>query len=222
MTKQEAMTEAYLLATGKNTLPTTGGTKYNRLEGLVEKCYRDWQTETGVDWNSLFQVVGAGTVTATDTFDLDTEINKVSKRDGDYIRIVTDDYGTINFKLVPATQLYRDATRNSVAHIGTQLKFSRTFTSTDQEFGGEIQVPAFVKLDDLDNLTDDVLIDNPAWLPAIVAAHYVLSDVQLNFKYPDLIAQANDLMNGMKLANGTQDDNYTAGENYFDNGGYSE
>lgn len=219
MTLLEAITEAYLLATGKSTLPTEGSAKYNRLINLAKKFYRDWQTEKGVDWNSLYEVVGAGTVTATDTFDLDTDILKVSKRRGDFIRILTTTDNRINFKLVPATELYRYQYSNAVAHIGTTLKFSRTFASTDQEFGGTIEVPAFIKLDDLSSTTDDVLIDNPAWLPAIVAAQYVLSDAQLSYQYPDLVNQAIELMDGMKLANGTQDDTYNTGEDFFSVGG---
>jgi len=212
------MEEAYLLATGKVTLPAEGTTKYERLKALAKKFYRDWQTEPGEDWNSLYEVVGAGTVTATDTFDLDTDIHKVSKRDGDYVRIVTTDDQKINFILVPATTLYKYRNGNAVAHVGTTLKFSRTFTSTDQEFGGTIEVPAFIKLDDLESESDDVLIDNTAWLPIKMASQYILSDAQLSYQYPDLVEQANELMRGMKLANGTQYDTYSTGEDFFANG----
>lgn len=217
------MTEAYLVATGKPSLPNSGSSKYNRLLSLCKKCYRDWQTEVGTDWNSLYQIVGAGTVSNTDTYDIDTDILRVSQREGDYIRIVTLDGDIINFKLVPASRLYATKHSNTVAKIGQTLKFNRVFTSDDNEFGGTIEVPAYIKLDDLENLDDDILIDNPAWLPVIVAAHYVTSDAQLSYKYPDIVAQAADLMYGMKVANGTQGDTYSTGENFFDVGlGYGE
>lgn len=217
MTLLEAMTEGYLLATGKATLPAAGSAKYNRLLSLAKKIYHDWQTETGVDWNSLHRVLNIGNVTATDEFAIGTDIHKISQREEDAIRIVTDD-NTHEFMLVPAPRLYRFRYGNAVAHIGANLKFSRTFAADDQEFGGAIHVPVFVKLTPLSDPADAVLIDNPNWLPAILAAHYVLSDRQLNYKYPDLIAQANDLMVGMKLANNPQSDTYNTGEDFFDVG----
>lgn len=218
MTTLDAMTEAFLLATGKSTLPAVGSTKYNRLLGLCKKFYRDWQTEPGVDWNSLHGLTSAGTVSATDVFDLEDEILKVSQRKGDFIRVLISTGNYSNFTLVPASQLYRDRYSNTVARIGQTIKFSRTFTVSDPEFGKSISVPAFLKLDDLVALTDEVLIDNPAWLPPIVAAGYVLPDAQLSYQYPDLIEQAKDLTLGMKLANNTQDDSYSTGEDYFSNG----
>lgn len=218
MTVLEAITDAYLLATGKSTLPTSGSAKYDRLFNLAKKFYRSWQKEKGTDWDSLYEVVGAGTVTATDTFEIDTEIIKVSQRKGDYIRIVCTNGNTIPFKLVPASKLYEDRYANVVAKIGLNLKFSRTFSATDQEFGGTVEVPAYIKLDDLASESDDVLIDDPDWLPVVIAAQYVLSDAQLSYQYPDLLQQAQDLMDGMKLANNPQEETYTSDEDYFNVG----
>lgn len=218
MTLQDAMAQAYLLATGKSTLPAAGSTKYQRLYNLCIKFYRDWQTEPGVDWNSLYGLTNAGTVTATDTFDLQDEVIKVSQRDGDFIRIlVTSPNGYRNFTLVPASQLYQNRYTTAVAKVGQTIKFSRAFTSTDPEFGKTIIVPAFLKLDDLEGLDDEVLIDNPAWLPVVVAAQYVLPDAQLSYQYPDLLEQAQDIMDGMKLANNTQADSYNTGQDFFYN-----
>ncbi len=224
MTLLEAITEGYLLATGKSTLPSSGSSKYNRLIALAKKCYRDWQTETGVEWNSLYEVVSAGTVTATDEFELDEEVNKLSQREGDNIRIVTDENQYYDYKYISPSRLYAYRYNKAVALIAEKrLRFSRGFTSSDPEFGSTISVPASIKLDDLVNLTDEILIDNPAWLPVMIAVHYVQSDAQLQYKYPDLLAHANDLMNGMKLANGSPDSTYSTGEDYFSNAlGYGE
>lgn len=217
MTFLEAMQQAYLLATGKSTLPAEGSSKYNRLYNLVIKFYRDWQTEPGVDWNSLYQLLDSGTITATDTFDIDDTIIKLSQRPNDSVRVITTS-NTYTFPTVNASRLYQNRYDNAVAKIGNTLVFSRAFTSSSNEFGGTLYVPCYVRLDDLSNLSDEVLIDNPAWLPVVVAAQYVLSDAQLQYQYPDLLSQAQDLMDGMKLANEPQDETYSDGNYYFDNG----
>lgn len=215
ITLQDTLENAYLLATGKATLPDTGSAKYNRLLALSKKFYRDWQNEPGVDWNSLYQLVGAGTVTATDTFDLDTEILRVSQKPGDYVRVLCTDDNYSDFETVPASELYNNKYAKAVAHIGLTVKFSSAFTTTSQEYGGTIYVPAYIRLDDLTSVNDEILIDNPDWLANIVASQYVLTDAQLNYMYPDLLAQANNLMGAMKLANQSQTESYNTGTDMF-------
>jgi hypothetical protein len=142
----------------------------------------------------------------------------VSQREGDYVRITATDGGVVDFTLVPASRLYEYQYNDTVAKIGSTLKFSRTFTATDYEFGGTISVPVFKKLSDITTDASVVLIDNPAWLSVMVAAGYVLSDAQLTYQYGDLIAQATELMNGMKQANNSQDDTYCSATNFFEVG----
>jgi hypothetical protein len=213
----EAMQQAYLLATGKSTLPDSSSSKYNRLYNLVLKFYKDWQTEPGVDWNSLYQTLDAGAITATDTFDIDEDIIKLSQRKGDYVRIVTTS-NTYYYKTINASRLNSNRYDHAVARVGNSLVFSKAFISTDPHIGGTLLVPCYVRLDDLTSTSDDILIDNPAWLPVVVAAQYVLSDAQLQYQYPDLLSQAQDLMNGMKLANDPQDETYDDDYSHFDNG----
>ncbi len=219
MTLLETITQAYLLATGKSTLPQEGSAKYNRLIGLAKKFYRDWQTEPGIDWNSLYQLVEVGTVTATDTFDIDDQIIKISQRPSDQVRIVTSS-NTFTYKTVSPSQLYSNRYAYAVSRIGNTVKFSAPFTTSSQQLGGTLYVPAYVRLDDLVNLNDEVLIDNPAWLPVVVAAQYVLSDAQLQYQYPDLLSQAQDLMKGRILANEAQDETEVDGEEHFMVGEY--
>jgi hypothetical protein len=82
-------------------------------------------------------------------------------------------------------------------------------------FGGTIEVPAIIKLDDINSDTSEILIDNPQWLPARLAAQYVFNDRQLNYLYDDLLADANDMMQGMIDQNGTLSDSYNTGIDYF-------
>lgn len=220
MNRLECITEAYVICTGKSTLPT--GTKRDKLNNLAKKLYRDWQTEPGMEWESLYSVVGAGTVTATDTFALDTEINFIStsqQRQDNLVRIrygTSPNYSYAYYKSVPYGQLHRHRDTNAVSKVtDNSIKFSKAFTSTSEVFGGTIQVPAIIKLDDLTADTSEILIDNPAWLPARLAAQYVLTDTQLNYLYQDLLDQANELMLGMKIANGTGNESYSSGVDYF-------
>lgn len=223
MTILEAMQEGYLLATGKSGLPDAASTKYDRLYGLCVKFHRDWAYERSVDWNSCNVLVDAGKVTATDTFELnsDTKVIRLSQRPGDYIRITTTD-NVFRYTLKSANSLYQDRYGNSVSKVGQSLRFSWAFTADDDAFGGTIKVPAYVELEPITSVNQDVEIDNTAWLPAIVAAQYVLSDAQLSYQYSDLIQQAGEIMQGMIRDNNAQIETYSTGENFFDNGlGYS-
>ena len=216
MTRLEAITEAYLIATGKTTLPAEGSSKRNKLTGLAKKLYRDWQVEKGVEWSSLYAVVSGGTVSATDTFELDTDINFISKQEGNFVRIRTAPNSYVNYILCKPQQLYQYRDGNYVAKVAdNSVKFSKAFTASDSVFGGTIEVPAIIKLDDINSDTSEILIDNPQWLPARLAAQYVFNDRQLNYLYDDLLADANDMMQGMIDQNGTLSDSYNTGIDYF-------
>lgn len=218
MTILLAMQEAYLLATGKTILPTAGSTKYDRLYGLCRKFHRDWAYERNVDWNSLNRLVPAGIVSATDTFALNsgTKVIRLSQRPGDYVRIVTAS-NVFQYQLNAASKLYQDRYGRSLSKVGQTIRFSKAFVATDQMVGGSIFVPAYVELSEITSVNDDLAIDNDAWLPAVVAAQYVLSDAGLSYQYPDLINQANEIMDGMKLDNQSGNESYSTGENFFDN-----
>lgn len=217
MTRLECITNAYLLAAGKATLPT--GNKLAQLNALAIKFYRDWQVEPDTEWNSLYQVVSAGTVTATDTFDLDTEINFISKQEGNYVRIKTTDGQYISYQTVKPQQLYQYRTANAVAHIVTdgvhQVKFSKPFVAGTQPIGGTIEVPAIIKLDDLTSDSSEVLIDQPEWLSERVAAQYAYSYKSTRDMYDDLLALANEHMISMKAANTSGTESYQTGIDYF-------
>lgn len=213
MQRIDAVNQAILIATGKAATPT--GSKLDQLNQLAIKYYRDWQVEPGVEWDSLYQVVSGGTVTATDTFDLDTDINYISQRPGNYVRVKLGPDSYINYTVVTPQQLYQSRHANAAAKVAdNQIKFSKPFLATDQAFGGTIEVPAIIKLDDLTNDKSEVLIDNPAWLPVRMAAQYVLTNKQLNYLYSDILAQANELMQGMML-NGRPSATTSTGIDYF-------
>jgi hypothetical protein len=219
-TRLDAITTAYMLATSKSNLPAIGSSKRDLLTNLAVKFYRDWQTEPNTEWDSLYQVIGAGTVTATDTFNLDTAINFISKLEGNCVRVLCTDGTTyLDFTTVKPQQLYQYRYQNAVAHVvinGThKLKFSKVFTSSDQAFGGAIQVPAIIKLDDITSDTSNILIDQPNWLDERIAAQYAYSFKSLRDMYPDLLDMANETMQSMKAANGSGNESTSDNIDYF-------
>lgn len=207
MTITEAVSDVYLKATGKTTTLTTG-TKYNRIIGLLDLYQRRWARELGVDWHSLYNpAFSLGTVTATDTYDIDTSsIRKLSSREGDTVRIVwSDGVGYTDYDIVDHDRLKdysagvnKEAPTGAYcARIGGQLVFNHEFTSTDQEYGGEIFVPCYVYPDEIttsNNDTDEIQVDDPDWLVTVVAAEYVRNDITRRQRYPELITEANEIM----------------------------
>jgi hypothetical protein len=213
------VSDAYLRATGKTTV-LTSGTKYDRIIALGDYYQRRWAREPGVDWNSLYDpAFSLGTVTATDTFDLDTSsIRKLSDREGDTVRIVwTDGTSYTDYDIIDATKLKdysfgvdKDSPLGTYcARIGNTLVFNHEFVSTDNEYGGEIFVPAYTFPDEITSTSPDdaeVQVDDPDWLVTRVAAEYVRNDITRRQRYPELIQEANEIMARMKDDNDGQID----------------
>lgn len=223
MTITEAVADSYLLATGKTTTLTTGA-KYTRIIALLDYFQRRWAREPGIDWASLYDpAFSLGTVTATDTFDLDTSsIRSLSKREGDFVRIVwDDDVSYTDYTIVDANKLKdysfgvdKESTiGNYCAQIGPTLVFNHEFTSTDSQYGGEIFVPVYTFTDEInaDNTdTDEVQVNDPNWLVTRVAAEYCRNDITRRQRYPELVAEANEIMQRMKDDNSGQIDTVDA------------
>lgn len=219
MTITEFVADTYLKSTGKTTT-LTSGTKYNRIVNLGNYYQRRWAREGGIDWNSLYNpAFSLGTVTATDTYDIDTStVRKLSDRQGDTVRIVwSNGVGYTDYDIVDHDKI-KDyswgVNRESpigfyCAQMGSTLVFNHTFTSADAQFGGEIFVPCYVFPDAItsDNPdTDEVQVDDPDWLVARVSAEYVRNDITRQGQYPNLLAEANEIMERMKDDNEGQID----------------
>lgn len=219
MTITQAVAKIYLRATGKTTTLTTG-TKYDRIVGLMDYYQSEWANEPEIDWNSLYDpAFSLGTVTATDSFDIDTStVRKLSAREGDSVRIVHSDGDQYtDYALVDANKLkdysYGVDKESPLgfycARIGDQLVFNHEFTSDDTQYGGEIFIPAYTFPDAItsDNAdTDEVVVDNPNWLVTMVAAEYCRNDITRRQRYPELLAEANTIMGRMKDDNDGQID----------------
>lgn len=164
-----------------------------------------WQEEA--DWNSQYNpALTVTTVTNTDTFAIPVTVRKLSDKLGDPVRILwTDGVGYTDYDIIPADDLklyYSGQTKQSpwgqyCAQIGSNLVFNHTFTSADKQFGGTIKAPVYTFVTALVADADVVPVSIPNWLVAATAAEYVRTDITLQNQYPELKAEANDLLQRM-------------------------
>jgi hypothetical protein len=225
MTVTQFVAQTYLLATGKTTALTAGSSKYTKILALGNLFTQQWAQEPGVDWASLRTIFSLGTVSATDTVALDSDIGKVSSQEGDFVRIAhTDGVSESEYTIVPISKLYGDGPKVSASGVsrrnavgtcaisGTDLIFSRAFLATDAQFGGTISLPGYATPATLINANDTIAVDNPQWLCYAAAAEYDRNDITRVQLYPSLRDRAKELMAQMKDVNGSQlEEVYTGG-----------
>lgn len=218
MTVTNAVATTYLLATGKTTTLTEGSTKYDKILALLNMFSANWASEAGVDWKSLrITPTVSGGVTATDTFAIPTTLAKLSKTQGDFVRIVHADGVTeSDYAIVPIERLYNDGSKLQgggafrCAESGSNLIFDTPFTAQSPQFGGTIYVPGYMTTAELQTGTDVIQVDDPYWLCFMSAAEYVRNDITRVQQYGNLVAQANNAMLGMKEDNNSQEEKVTS------------
>lgn len=208
MVVSEFVPATYLKATGKVATFATGSTKWLKILAIANMYIRQWSREPDFNWPSLYDpAFSIGAVTATDAFDLDSDIRTLSGTEGDYVRIFhTDAVGYTDYTIVDADRLkdyytgYNkdDPIGNYCAQIGTQLVFNHKFLTTDDQYGGTIKVPAYLFPDDIVADGDTIPVDDPDWLVLISAAEYVRNDITRQGQYPFLVSEANQAMQRMK------------------------
>lgn len=201
----EFVPRVYYKATGKAATFTTGQDKWLKILAIANTYIDVWQETPGIDWRSLYdRAFSSGKVTATDEFDLDTDIRKVSLQEGDAIRILKTDGEYSEYTSVPYDQLKTFPDGNYCAFMGGKLVFNAAFTSASPEFGGTIQIPCYTYANYLVNDSDSVPVDIPNWLVFMTAAEYIRNDITRKADYPNLVAEAEEVMNRMKENNGAQ------------------
>jgi hypothetical protein len=196
------ISRAYIHAQRKATPPATGTDKYNVLVGIIDSVQKDWADEDGIEWDSLSSKVTNGTVSATDTFDLDDEINYISKRQDNPVLLVSPD-GTqkVPVKLVAPHQLYKYRNELAVAQQGRTLVFSKPFLSTDSTIGYSIVIPAIGYVDDLTSGSSLIQCDDPMFMIYMTAAEFDRQDIVKMGQYNNLLAMAAQKMEKMKSNN---------------------
>lgn len=192
--------KAYLHANRKAVAPASGTTKYQALLGIVDSMQKLWESEPNTEWDSLYSLITNGTVTATDTFELDDEIASLSRRQGEYVQI-TNGTSTSLYQVVSPDQLYQYKDSPAVAKIGRNLKFSTAFKSDSSLLGYSIKVPAITFVNDITVGTDLVQVDDPMWLVYMTAAEFVRNDIVKRSEYDSMVALANNIMEKMKQDN---------------------
>ena len=202
MLRSEFIQLVHFKGTGKPTAPTSGTKKYNQIVSAGEYYTQLWNREPNTNWASLYDFRNSGTITATDTFALDSSIDRVSKQEGDFIRILHTDNNESEYELVAIDRLHENKNNYVVAVNGTNLMFPKAFTSTDPQFGGTIIVPSYGSISFPDTDAGEITVDDPYWLVAISAAEFVRNDITRKAEYPNLAGEASELMRKMKENNG--------------------
>lgn len=188
--------------TGKPTAPSSGTKKYNQIITAGQIFTDSWLNEPGVEWASLYDFRNSGTITATDTFALDSTIRTVSKQEGDVVRILHTDGNESEYELVPVDRLRERKNDYVVAWSGRNLIFPKAFTSSDPQFGGTIVVPSYGYATFPEDDVTDIPVDDPYWLVDICSAEFVRNDITRKQEYPNLVGSAAERMQKMKENNG--------------------
>lgn len=193
------VSNTYLLAVGK--LPTfaAGDKKYEKIVAIANLKIDEWAREA--DWRSLYDPkYQVGTISATDTYELDDEVEKVTAGFGDYV-IVRKDGRDIHFQTVAPEKLKMYDQGDYCAVVGRNIVFNREFTADDPAFGGAILAPVKLRPEKLTSASSTVPVDDPNWLVKVTAAEWTRNDKVRQDQYPNLITEANALMENMKEAN---------------------
>ena len=227
MNVTQLIAKSNLAANGKATTLAASSPRYVQFLAIANMLQDDWLSEPGIQWNSRYERLSLGTITS-DRVSLDEDIYEFSKREDDYITIVspTDPKSLAYFSLVSADELRRYQNTTTCAIIGDELVFAKTFLTDDSYYGGEVIVPVIMKLDPLVNPNDEVLVDDPNWLAYMTAAERVRNTVTKIGQYPALVQKANNLMVKMREKNDGQINtiplyNSVLGETFNNDWGYN-
>lgn len=187
-----------LKATGKKRQLQPGDTKYERIFGTANQYIQTWQSEPNVDWSSLYDPnYIIGNISDSNSYPIDTdEIGKISDVPGDVVCIWKDNVA-YEYVVIAPEQLKKYRGSNACAQIGDTLRFAKTFTPESPEYGGQIEVPVYVRAELLKGPSSKVPVDDPMWLVFMCAADYVRNDTMLQDQYSTILAEANQLMQKM-------------------------
>lgn len=185
-----------LKATGKLPAFLSGSAAWLKIVAIANQKIDEFDGEPGVKWNSLLDpIYSLGTISTTNSYDLDDEINKI----GDIAKITHIDGSFTEYEVVPPSELRKRV--GVCAKVGKTLIFDKAFVATDPQYGGTLTIPAYLHAEHLLNDNDEIPIDNPQWLVSISAAEYNRNDVTKQNQYNNLVGEANNLMTGMKNNN---------------------
>lgn len=204
MKTTELIKQAWAKAQGEDYTDGVNSESWNYMFTVANYYIPRWARASGIDWDNLYDpLFEVGTITATDTFDIDTDdIRKLSTESEDYARIVHADGVTYtDYKIVLARQLKQYFNQNAIAKVGSTIKFAKKFTASDPQIGGTLYVPKYGNPDLLKNENSTVPIDDPAWLVCMIAYEVNVHDILRKDTAGGLLDEANEIMDGMKSVN---------------------
>ena len=197
--REAFVSNTYLTAVGKLPTFTVGDKKYSKIIAIANLKIDEWAREA--DWRSLYDPkYSIGTISTTDTYELDDDIEKITASYGDYILVRVGDVDT-NYQTVAPEKLKMYDHGNYCAVVGRNLVFNHSFTTDDPVYGGTILAPVKLYPEKLTSANSTVPVTDPNWLVKITAAEWVRNDNVRQNQYPNLVAEANALMDKMKEAN---------------------
>lgn len=199
MVVSDLIQQAYAMASGKSVAPTVGTTKYNKLLLYANIMQNAWQQEPGFNWENTYAYTPVGTVSETDTFDLDLEAIRVpSQRAEDYIIIRNASDQDTYYQLVSPSLFTRDKYQSVATIIDGSLVFPTAFAADSPHIGSTILMPGYLWLEELVNANDEIQVLDPNWLVYMTAAEYARNDLLKQNQYGNLVAYAENSMNKMK------------------------
>lgn len=201
--------QAWTKAEGEAFTDGVGSDDWNYMFTLANYFIGSCQNEYGVDWVSLYDpLYQVGPVTATNTFDLDTDdVRKLSAETEDYVRIVhIDGVSHTDYTIVPANQLKRYQFTNNVAgkvcaKVGSTLVFAHSFVSSDPQFGGTIFVPKYGSFTLLTDQNSEVPTGIEQWLICMIGYDVALHDILRKDIAGNILGEAVEAMKTMKSDN---------------------
>lgn len=202
MTLQDLINAVMLKATGKATVLAPSNAKWAKIKGIANYYQKAWLNESGQHWSSRYERNRQiGKVSKADEYELDDDILDISPAFGDNVYIEDKDGKRVDFELVTYDDLRNHPTGNYCAKLGNKLAFNARFAEDDPSFGGTIYAPVYTDIEELENGSDDVAVDDPYWLVTICAAEYIRNDIVKQNQYGNLMAEANNLMEAMMIKN---------------------
>jgi hypothetical protein len=205
LTTTDFVSNVVLLSEGKLPSFSSGATKWLRIVAQGNFYLQQFAKERGVDWNWYYDPsLAIGTVSATDSFDIPDTVYRISKKEGDVLRITHTDDTYTDYSFVPHDELKRYSVGNYVAQVGNTIRFNTAFTATSPQFGGSIACPAYEYPETFSGDNDEIDIPDANWLVYVVAADRVKNDVTRKDLRSDLVSQANELMAALKEENMSQ------------------
>lgn len=205
MNTTEFVQAVHLKAVGKASVLVATDTKWIKIVAIANRQIRKWERLN--DWNSLYDPrYEVGTVSATDTFELDDEVRKISDTQGDPIRLVdsTDSAVYSDYDIVTADRIKSYASGSYAAQQGRNLVFNASFPADSNLIGRTILLPVYLYADLLTGPNSEVPVDDPEWLITMTAAEYIRNDITKQNQYPNLVAEANEILEKMMEDNDGQ------------------